>query len=200
MIVASRYEQRVDTLDAEGNPYTVTNRFYWKGTSNAYANGFNFYLEYKVRLNSNVDYDIYWVANDDFNIHIIDNPVYREDTLQLYQKLYISLPHEEPLRRDDSGKIYNNYNDSLVFVGHSVACTAPREVKLKKYYFDQSTDRQFATRIYEGENSQIFSVSKMGESTFYVCNTAVSKINLASNYAGFIFLDYIRLIPRIEEE
>ncbi|MCD8260276.1 MAG: hypothetical protein LUD15_01240, partial [Bacteroides sp.] len=110
--------------------------------------------------------------------------MYPTDTLQLYQKLFISLPYETPLNRTTSGRIENNCYENMAFVGYSKAGVL-EEVTLQKYSLG-TTDAQFLVDPYEGEDKEILSVPLMGETTFFLCNTTKE----SGTYSGPLFLDY----------
>lgn len=200
VMVASRTVFYTDSVDHNGNRILGENGEYIKSTQtqveyvsgeDRYTTSNNFFLEYNVKVHS-VDYDIYWVTYDDYENHCIA-PF---DTLNLMQKLMISLPGRPSLSRSGTSpnNISNNYlGGTMAFVGETKA-GIHKEVQLNKRHLTASGqlwDKSVNTEI---QDEFGFSPQQMGSARLWVCNSC--------NYdrGGMMFLDYIRLVPRINDE
>ncbi len=166
------------------------------------ANVTNFYIEYKTNVNS-ANYDIYYVAYDDIADHF--DPTYTSfGVYKVIQKLFISLPGKDPLKYGNipdingvvnkNGVVNNYLGDSRCFVGEDLA-GVHKETKLKQWSLVTGT--QLIESANTSTDSGIMAVTKTGTLTIWLCNTARS--NAARNQ-GLLFLDYIKLVPRITEE
>lgn len=172
--------------------------------SNLVANTTNFYIEYKAKVNS-VNYDIYYVAYDDISSHFdftyTSNGVYK-----VVQKLFVSMPGEKTLKYGTTGNtrgVANNYlttpTTNRCFVGQGMAGGRPELTRLKQWNFadaSQLLTTPVTTPDVVTPDPYLMTVPKTGELTMWLCNTARS--NTASKQ-GLLFLDYIVLVPRINE-
>jgi uncharacterized surface protein with fasciclin (FAS1) repeats len=165
-------------------------------SANLIANYANFHLEYKAKVNS-VDYDIYYVAYDDISDHF--DPTYNSfGAYKVIQKLFISLPNVKDRLKfgiaNNSRGVANNYlGDNLCFVGQGKA-GVKELTKLKRYNL-VPTSQLIGTQV-TTSNADVLTVPNTGELTMWLCNTARSN---ASSKQGLLFLDYIVLVPRINE-
>jgi len=161
------------------------------------ANSANFHIEYKAKVNS-ANYDIYYVAYDDITDHF--DPTYTSyGVYKVIQKLFMSLPGAAPLKfgiTSNSRGVANNYlGDNLCFVGQGKAGgLLPELTKLKRYNLAATT--QYVTTPITTTGSDVLTVPNTGDLTMWLCNTA--RTNTASRQ-GLLFLDYIVLVPRINE-
>ena len=186
MVSSVTYQTRDSISPETGQTVTITYTFRYN--SGLETTAVNFYLKYSKKLYS-ADYDIYWLAYDDIPVHV-GTDGHPESVLKLEQKLFISLPDNPVLSRDSKGRIYNNYlGDNIAFVGVSTAGIKD-ESHLCKYTLDVVPNMYIKTPL--TEDPYTFSVPRMGNTTFMVCNTA-------RRAGGLIFLDYIKLVPRIDE-
>lgn len=188
VLVSGNTNQTRDSISvANGSIVTITYRFYYD--TNLQTTVVNYFLQYQATLNS-VDYDIYWMAYDDMPLHV-GTDGYDASTLSLNQKLFISLPQEKVLKRESNGQISNNYlGNTTAFVGTSLA-GARNESHLSKYTLGVIPTTYITTQIVD--DPYTFSVPVMGNTTFMVCNTSKAT-------GGVMFLDYIKLVPRIADE
>ncbi|WP_175550525.1 fasciclin domain-containing protein [Bacteroides luti] len=204
-------QQSRDSLAADGTKKTITYNYNYE--SNHYSDAVNFYLAYLVKLYS-VDYDIYWKTYDDMSSHYkgdaydpsyspLDPEAFCSSVMKLTQKLFISLPGQPRLARDSDGKILNNYLDTntgtaswkkYAFVGE-VNAGVNKETQLTKRNL---TGDFGSVGTVLTDDPYTFQCPIMGYSTFYVCNTPAATKN-TEKYYGMIFLDYIRLVPKISE-
>lgn len=193
VMVSGISRQKRSFLDEDGTPAEKTYEFSWN--TNKYTAVKNFYLLYNARLNS-VDYDIYWLTYDDLSWHIAQDE-HAESTLTLTQKLFASMPGERGLVRNSDGLILNNYlkgdkGNLTAFAASSLAGEI-KEVRLAKWTLE--ADSRYPSMVVEGEDPYAFSVPRMGVASFMVCNTT----NAVTGNGGMMFLDYIKLVPRIAE-
>jgi hypothetical protein len=187
VIVSSvTYQTRDSISTATGAKVTITYPFRYN--SGLETTAVNFYLKYTKKLYS-VDYDIYYLAYDDLPAHV-GTDGYAASTLTLEQKLFISLPNMPVLTRASNGTISNNYlGSSIAFAGVSTA-GIKSESHLCKYNLDIAPNMYIKTPLTTDQYT--FSVPTMGNTTFMLCNTARAA-------GGIMFLDYIKLVPRINE-
>jgi len=157
------------------------------------ANNTNFHIEYKAKVNS-ANYDVYYVAYDDIADHF-DYTYTSYGVYKIIQKLFMSLPGEESLKFNSGRIVANNYlGGNICFVGQGKAGGIRELTKLKRYNLAPTT--QYVTTPITTTGSDILSVPNTGNLTMWLCNTARS--NTASRQ-GLLFLDYIVLVPRINE-
>lgn len=164
----------------------------------------NAYIEYKPTVYS-VDYNIYWMAypeNSDFTINTSGTPPAESGMgvppMILEQKLFISFPGEENLKRDSEGVITGNFSPYSVMAGVTQAGVL-EETKLTRYRANVANDGFFLLdQPYAGEDSfgagELLKSPGYGTATFYIANTPREK-NATS---GMVFLDYIRLVPLVD--
>jgi uncharacterized surface protein with fasciclin (FAS1) repeats len=180
----------------------VTKTYYVN--SNLVANSTNFYIEYKAKVNS-ADYDIYYVAYDDISGHFDLTYTSPYGIYKVVQKLFMSMPGEKTLKYGTTGNtrgVANNYlttaTTNRCFVGQGVA--GRKELtRLKQWNFadaSQLLTTPVTTPDAVTPDPYLMTVPKTGELTMWLCNTARS--NTASKQ-GLLFLDYIVLVPRINE-
>ncbi len=156
------------------------------------ANVANFYIEFKIDVNS-ANYDLYYVAYDDIAGHNDRTGVYK-----VVQKVFISMPGASVLKHgiiDNTRGVANNYlGENRCFVGEDLA-GVHKLTKLKKWNLVPVT--QLLESPVNEINSDLLTVSRNGTMTLWLTNT--SRSNTASRQ-GLLFLDYILLVPRITEE
>jgi Fasciclin domain. len=181
---------------------TFTSTYYYKQGSSLYNANNNFFLQYSAKLYS-ANYDVYWVAHDDQASHFAfpatGSP---KDSLKINQKMYISYPLKPALTRLSSGEIQNNsLNTSAYYyalVGTTVAgrinplTGKPYEVKLKKYRLSDAdlTTQLIADVTAFPPTDGVIPCPAAGKATIWVTNTVTES-------GGLIFLDYIKLVPRV---
>lgn len=155
------------------------------------ANVNHFHIEYKVNVNS-ANYDMYYVAYNDIPSHNDAYGVYK-----VKQKIFISMPGFSTLKNgitDNARGIANNYlGETRCFVGEGKA-GVHELTKLKQWNLFSPT--QLLDTPYNGPNNDLVSVTRSGTMTIWLTNTAT---RTAANRQGLLFLDYILLVPRINE-
>jgi len=195
-IAVSCGETQSDTLYRRltGVKDSVASKTYFVN-SGLVSNIANFYVEYKAKVNS-TNYDVYYVAYDDIADHF--DPTYTNfGVYKIVQKLFISMPGASPLRwgiTDNGFGVANNYlGETRCFVGQGKA-GVQELTKLKQWNLIQTSQLVEAPVV---PNADIMTVSRTGTMTMWLCNTARSN---AASRQGLLFLDYIMLVPRINEE
>jgi uncharacterized surface protein with fasciclin (FAS1) repeats len=163
--------------------------------SDFYKDAVNFYIEYKAKVNS-ANYDVYYVAYDDISDHF-DYTYTSFGVYKVIQKLFMSLPGASPLKygitNNNRGVANNFLGDNICFVGQGLA--GRKELtKLKRYNLTATT--QYVGTPITTAGSDILTIPNTGELTMWLCNTSRSN---AANLQGLLFLDYIVLVPRINE-
>jgi hypothetical protein len=163
--------------------------------SNLIVNVNNFYIEFKAKVNS-ANYDIYYVAYDDITEHA--DPTYtRFGVLKVTQKLFVSMPGSPVLKHgtlDNTKGVANNYlGDLMCFAGETKA-GVHELTQLKKWSLVATS--QILENPVTGANATIMTVPNTGTMTMWLCNTARST---TASRQGLLFLDYILLVPRINE-
>ncbi|NDW11439.1 hypothetical protein D0T50_00865 [Bacteroides sp. 214] len=207
MMVAASTRQDRDSLDIDGNPVldesgnVIKITYYYHNLTSTYrSTNTNFYVEYNVPVLS-AKYKIHWMSYND-NPNHVNSGGYPDTTLELWQKLLISLPGKTKLSRNSSSKLLNNYLGSLYAFAASSTAGVRKEVQLTKYQVDNSNNQYLERELTEedvmsdGSAPEIFISPSMGNATFWVCNTT----HYNGSYAGTLFLDYIRLEPIIDDE
>lgn len=169
---------------------SVANKNYFINSSFV-ANVNNFHIEFKANVNS-ANYDLYYVAYNDISSHNDVTGVYK-----VRQKIFISMPGFATLRSgitDNSRGVANNYlGDARCFVG--VGKAGVHELtKLRQWNLIPTS--QLLDTPYKGENNDMVAVTRSGEMTIWLTNTASST---TASRQGLLFLDYILLVPRITE-
>lgn len=208
MLAASTRQDR-DSLDVSGDPVLGDDgnvikipHYYYNLNATYRSTTTNFYIEYNVPVLS-ANYKIHWVSYNDNPEHV-NNSGYPDTTLDLWQKLFISLPGKDKLKRisNSSTKIENNYLGPLYAFAAGTQAGVHKEVQLTKYLLENSNN-QYLVRplttddaVGDGSAPEIFISPAMGQATFWLCNTT----HYNGNYAGTLYLDYIRLEPIIDDE
>lgn len=159
------------------------------------ANVANFYIEYKVPVNS-AAYDVYYVSYDDIADHF--DPTYtRFGVYRVEQKLFASMPGAQPLRHgitDNARGVANNYmGEARCFVGQAMA-GVQELTKLRQWNLETTT--QLLSSPIMSPDAEVMNVPRSGTMTLWLTNTARSN---AASRQGLLFLDYILLVPRINE-
>ncbi len=157
-------------------------------SANNLFNGTNYYIEYLAQVNS-VNYAINYVAYDDYEGH---------DGLALEQKLFISMPNRPRLsKKNATDSVSNNYlGRGRCFVGSTWAATPNPEVtRLKQWDLDTTATTQYLVKESAVADGGIMKVPTMGELTMWLVNT--TRYN--NENAGFMFLDYIELVPMVND-
>ena len=202
----------------------LSRTFQWSTDNRSNIN--NFYIEYKANVSAG-DYEIHYKSYNDmqhgndnlyegYTLTAYLNPVNNipQDTVRNYvfkqgqnyplrfdQKLFISLPGERTLRKNDDSKIENNFLSNICFASQDTVGINKERV-MRQWYIDQVTpnmqNMQFVdwTRPVEGEEATILTVPQAGELTLWLCNTSRENTQSAQ---GILFLDYIKLVPKMEE-
>ncbi len=160
------------------------------------ANVANFYIEFKVPVNS-AAYDIYYVAYDDITDHY-DHTYRNFGVYRVEQKLFASMPDAPVLRHgtaDNNRGVANNYlGENRCFVGQTLA-GVHELTKLRIWSLEPTT--QLISAPLMNPEAEVMTVPRAGTMTLWLTNTARSN---ASSRQGLLFLDYILLVPRIDEE
>jgi hypothetical protein len=160
------------------------------------ANVANFFIEYKVPVNS-AAYDVYYVAYDDINDHY-DHSYRNFGVYRVEQKLFASMPGAPVLRHgtaDNTRGVANNYlGEQRCFVGQTLA-GVHELTKLRMWNLEPGTQLLSAPLL--NPEAEVMAVPRAGVMTLWLTNTARSN---ASSRQGLLFLDYILLVPRIDEE
>jgi hypothetical protein len=154
-----------------------------------YTNVVNSYLEYKPTLNS-VSYKVYWMSYDDLSDHVTNN-------VNVPQKLFFSQPNATALAWE-SGGIYNNFQDTLVFVGQNTAGLFA-ETPLNMWSTTGTIYRVAKTQLTEQIDFAVDQLpcTSYGESMLWVTNCAFTN---SGTLGGSLFLDYIRLVPVMDTD
>ena len=159
------------------------------------ANVANFYIEYKVPVNSTA-YDVYYVAYDDIADHF-DHSYRNFGVYRVEQKLFASMPGAPALKHgtaDNTRGVANNYlGETRCFVGQTMA-GVHELTKLRQWTLDPIT--QVLSAPITAPDGEVMNVSRAGTMTLWLTNTARSN---AASRQGLLFLDYILLVPRINE-
>jgi uncharacterized surface protein with fasciclin (FAS1) repeats len=157
------------------------------------ANVNNFYVEYKAPVYS-TSYHVYYVAFDDVSSFSSDT----NHVLLIEQKLFVSMPGRPALRKGSSASadaVTNGYlGDTICFVGQNLA-GVHQETQLRQWTLEAG--RQFLKRPLETPGAATMVVPNVGELTLWLCNTTRSN---TTRQQGMMFLDYIKLVPILEEE
>jgi len=171
--------------------------FQWDTNNRSNMN--NFWIEYKAPVFA-VDYEIHYVAYNDIDGHY-SNP---EHTLRIVQKLFISMPGEPTLRKDGD-RILNNYLHDICFVSVDTA-GIHKERKMTQWNFNNepsaTINTQFILEPVNEPDATLLKVKRTGELTLWLCNTTGSTVHNQTNAPsaqGMLFLDYIKLVPILEE-
>jgi uncharacterized surface protein with fasciclin (FAS1) repeats len=207
-VVLACAERQTDTLyrKTTGLKDSIVSKNYYINSS-MIENTQNFYIEYKVNVNS-ANYDVYYVAYDDIPDHF--DPTYQNfGVFRVIQKLYMSMPGDLPLAYgrmvdpaglvgDNTHAVLNNYlGNTRCFVGSGRA--GVKELTKLTQWNTVNPTQIISTPIstFQDATADELQVSKTGTLTMWLCNSARST---ESNYQGLLFLDYILLVPRVTEE
>ncbi|GAB6010962.1 fasciclin domain-containing protein [Viscerimonas tarda] len=180
--------------------------FIYTGETYVQSNSTNAYIQYNPIMYS-CDYEIYWLTYDDVSSHYFAIPdSTRTIPMTLLQKLLISFPGEPALRRNaDGGKIENHFSPYSAMASAATAGVR-QETQLLRYRLnaDNNTAGNSNEKLYlldivsDGTdafgNGGTLKCSAYGAATFFVANT----VQATNADAGLIFLDYIRLAPKVD--
>ena len=191
--------QRDEVADpeAEEGVRTFNTTFHWDTNNRANMN--NFWIEYKVPVTA-VDYEIHYVAFDDIENHVFDSGSPLRPPARIVQKLFISMPWEPALRKSND-TIINNYRKDICFVAQDTAGIY-KERKMTQWKFDSKTGTQFILEPVDEPDAHLLKVNRAGVLTLWLCNTTGSEKHTQTNgqsAQGMLFLDYIKLVPILEE-
>jgi uncharacterized surface protein with fasciclin (FAS1) repeats len=165
-------------------------------------NIYNSYIEYKAPVYA-VGYEIYYVAYDDIEAHY----VLPQQTLRVEQKLFISMPGSPVLQKGtalSSDAVANSYMTyrlsgdayhDTCFVAIDTA-GIHKERKMQKWTVSRLKAQAIQSPVRSAYTMQ---ATRAGEATLWLCNTARDK-DYASQLQGYLFLDYIKLVPILPEE
>ena len=183
----------------------VTYSFTYSSTRNTNS---NYYIHYEAGLYS-TSYDVYWLSFDDMNWSEYGTPPVEgisASKLKICQKLFASMPGSPLLGRPDPSNpaIVNNYLGNTVAFAASSKSGVMQEERLCKYSLGSDAMRMVPVTPVDEPDPYAFSVPQMGNVMFMVCNTAgfgeeYENLTDANRSGGMMFLDYIKLVPRIEE-
>lgn len=177
-----------DSVKTENKTFTTPN-----SAEASRANVNSFYIEYKAPVSS-VAYHVYYVAFDDVGSFSSDT----NHVLRIEQKLFVSLPGRATLKKGNSAgadAVTNGHlGDTICFVGINAA-GVHRETQLSAWTLDAKT--QFLKQPLETPQADIITAPNVGELTLWLCNTTRRN---TTRKQGMMFLDYIKLVPILEEE
>lgn len=186
-----------DCFDAQGTISASATNPYWAQKSNCY-------IKFVQPLNS-VGYKIYWAAYDDISWHY--NGTYCPVPAQFAQKLLVGFPDDPVLTRKSAsdatdGTIENNFSATTVFGTKGIVAGQYGEYPVNRYQASTATNLAgfylLGDPYTESDSYGDFSVLKVpryGKTTLMVANTT----NGTGTYSGMIFLDYIKLVPQVDE-
>ena len=141
-------------------------------------------------------YDVYYVSYDDIQDHF-DHSYRNFGVYRVEQKLFASMPGAPVLRHgivDNSRGVANNYlGETRCFVGQAMAGIHELS-KLRQWTLETTT--QLLTAPITSPDAEVMNVPRTGTMTLWLTNTARSN---AASRQGLLFLDYILLVPRINE-
>jgi len=182
----------------------VTYTFTYSSTRNTNS---NYYIHYEADLYSTA-YDIYWLSYDNMNWSEYGTPPVdgiSASKLKICQKLFASMPGQPLLGRPDSSypAIVNNYLGNTIAFAAASQSGIMQEEKLCKYNLGSDAMRMIPVNPIDDPDPYAFTVPHMGNVMFMVCNTAgfgeeYENLTDANRSGGMMFLDYIKLVPRIE--
>ncbi|MFT3751824.1 MAG: fasciclin domain-containing protein [Paludibacter sp.] len=191
-------------LPTKDSTATGSKTFVYTGDTYVQSKSTNAYIRYNPVMYS-CDYEIYWVAYDNVASHTFVTNTGLTIPMPLEQKLLISFPGEAELKRETDGKITNNFSLYSAMAATSYAGTLS-EQKLIRYRLngDNNTSGSTNERLFlldipsDGTDAfgsgSILKCPAYGNATFFVANTTRS----TASYAGLMFLDYIRLVPKVD--
>jgi uncharacterized surface protein with fasciclin (FAS1) repeats len=189
----------LDTIGSEGqdSTYNVSATFRW-GDQNSGLNMNNSWIEYKLQVHS-ADYEIHYLSYDDLSDHVFSDV---NRNMRFQQKLYASLPGQPVLKKGGNSThadaIINNYlGDTRCFAGRDTAGIY-KERKMQQWSLLLSaTAPQLLDQPVTDPGAEILSVPQTGALTLWLCNTTGST---SSFFQGWLFLDYLKLVPKLPEE
>jgi hypothetical protein len=207
IMLAGRVRQ-TDTLYTqsslgEDSAYTVTATFITESSDGNKPNIYNSYVEYKANVYS-VGYEIHYVAYDDIESHVANA---NGHALRIEQKLFASMPGSPPLQKGTSystDAIANSYMTSRLtgdtyydtcFVAIDTA-GVHRERKMQKWTVSRLKAQAIQAPVHSPQTYTL-TASRAGTLTLWLCNTARDK-DYASQLQGYLFLDYIKLVPILD--
>lgn len=195
----------VQSSQGEDSTYTVTATFIAESSDGNKPNIYNSYIEYRANVYS-VSYEIRYVAYDDIAAHVSNS---NGHALRIEQKLFASMPGSPPLQKGtkySTDAIANSYMSSrydgdayfdTCFVAIDTAGIF-KERKMQKWTVSKLNAQAIQAPVSTSQASAMH-VSRAGELTMWLCNTAREK-DYASQLQGYLFLDYIKLVPILSEE
>ena len=203
MMLSCSYLQ-ADTIRDEYGQFVerLTRTFQWNSAIN--ANVVNCWVEYKAPVHS-ADYEIHYLSYDDIDDHF-SRPL---QTYRIEQKLFVSMPGRPVLRRGDvtyPNQIINNYlGNYRCFVSQDTAGIHKERIMKQWMLTDpnivnnnvREDPNQLLKQPINDSRASIMEVDRTGELTIWLCNTART---IAANGQGMLFLDYIRLTPKLPDE
>lgn len=186
-----------DCFDAQGTISASATNPYWAQKSNCY-------IKFVQPLNS-VGYKIYWAAYDDISWHY--NGSYCPVPAQFAQKLLVGFPDDPALTRKSAsdatdGTIENNFSATTVFGTKGIVAGQYGEYPVNRY--QALTSSSFVGFYLLGDpytesdtygDYSVLKVPRYGKTTLMVANTTDG----TGTYSGMIFLDYIKLVPQVDE-
>ena len=204
MMLSCSYFQADTVRDEQGQFVDrLTRTFQWNSAIN--ANVVNCNVEYKASVYS-ADYEIHYLSYDDIEDHY-SRPL---QTYRIEQKLFVSMPGRPVLRRGDApylNQVFNNYlGNYRCFVSQDTAGIYKERVMKQWMLTDpnifvsdnvREDPNQLLKRPVNDPRAAVMEVDRTGELTIWLCNTART---IAANAQGMLFLDYIRLVPILDEE
>lgn len=164
--------------------------FWGLGGSTYYTTANNSSFQFNPILNS-VPYRVYYMSYDDLSSHVAD-------TVPMSSKLFFSSPGA-PALSYSSGNVYNNFSDTIVFIGKQRAGTFG-EVQFKMWAISKTTPG-YRLAGYELQTHVDYQMDQMpcisyGRSSLWFSNSASG----SGTYSGTLFLDYIRLVPVVDPD
>ncbi len=184
------------------------NNGYWVRSNNCY-------IQFNPTINS-IAYKLYWSAYDDFLKHSDGTSIANlknHEPIKFSQKMLLSLPDQPVVTRGADAKITNNFSATSAFASNRITAGVQEEKQLyrcllskvtaddglfvlsKNYQYTSEDDffNHFTGSDALGDKETIISPT-YGKATVLVANTTEYK----GNYAGMLFLDYIKLVPVVD--
>jgi uncharacterized surface protein with fasciclin (FAS1) repeats len=207
VMLAGRAAQ-TDTIHVIGSlgqdsAYTVKKTFLTESSDGNKPNVYNSYIEYKAPVYA-VNYEIHYVAYDDIASHFADSL----QILRIEQKLFVSMPGRPALQKGtkySADAVANSYmTDRVDDIARFDTCFVAidtagirKERKMRKWTISKQRAQAIQAPVSTSQ-AYIMSVPAAGELTLWLCNTARDK-DYASQLQGFLFLDYIKFVPILED-
>jgi uncharacterized surface protein with fasciclin (FAS1) repeats len=211
IMLAGRARQ-TDTIatikDAQGNDSAysiVTATFIAESSDGNKPNVYNSYVEYRANVYS-VSYEIHYLAYDDIDAHVLNS---NGQALRIEQKLFASMPASPPLQKGTSysadaiangymtGRLAGDTYYDTCFVAIDTAGVR-KERKMQKWTVSRLKAQAIQAPV-QSPQAYAMAVPRAGAVTLWLCNTARDK-DYAAQLQGYLFLDYIKLVPVLEEE